>query len=111
MINYETFCKIHDCHHRQGLTIAQTARLLGLHPRTVATWLARARFTAGVANYLDVVNAEQNLYSGELALASAIGAQFTAAADLYRALGGGWKMPPPPAPSAKAPVKQVAARR
>ena len=45
MIDYETFCKIHDCHHRQGLTIAQTARLLGLHPRTVATWLARARFT------------------------------------------------------------------
>ena len=45
MIDYETFCKIHDCHHRQGLTIAQTARLLGVHPRTVATWLARARFT------------------------------------------------------------------
>jgi hypothetical protein len=25
VIDYETFCKIHDCHHRQGLTIAQTA--------------------------------------------------------------------------------------
>lgn len=44
MINYETFCKIRDCHDRQGLTIAQTARELGLHPRTVAKWLARARF-------------------------------------------------------------------
>ena len=44
MINYETFCRIHDCHDRQGLTIAQTARALGLHPRTVAKWLARARF-------------------------------------------------------------------
>jgi hypothetical protein len=44
VIDYETFCKIHDCHDRQGLTIAQTARALGLHPQTVATWVARARF-------------------------------------------------------------------
>ncbi|HXW31400.1 MAG TPA: IS21 family transposase [Xanthobacteraceae bacterium] len=44
MIDYETFCRIHDCHHRQGLTIAQTARSLGLHRSTVAIWLARARF-------------------------------------------------------------------
>src|SRR3979490_2563737 len=29
VIDYETFCKIHDCHDRQGLTIAQTARALG----------------------------------------------------------------------------------
>ncbi len=45
MIDYETFCKIHDCHHRQGLTIAQIARFLGIHRGTVAMWLARARFT------------------------------------------------------------------
>ena len=44
MITYETFCRIHDCHHRQGLTIAQTAREMGLDPKTVATWLARNRF-------------------------------------------------------------------
>jgi transposase len=44
VIDYATFCKIHDCHDRQRLTIAQTARTLGLNPRTVATWLARAHF-------------------------------------------------------------------
>ena len=44
MIDYETFCKIHDCHDRQRLTIAQTARALGLDLRTVATWAARSRF-------------------------------------------------------------------
>src|ERR1700687_2164558 len=33
VIDYETFCKIHDCHDRQRLTITQTARALGLHPR------------------------------------------------------------------------------
>jgi hypothetical protein len=32
VIDYETFCRIHDCHDRQGLTIAQTACELGLQP-------------------------------------------------------------------------------
>ena len=45
MIDYETFAKIHDCHNRQGLSIAQTARVLGLDPRTVAKWLALPRFS------------------------------------------------------------------
>jgi transposase len=45
VIDYQTFCKIHDCHDRQGLTIAQTGRLLGIDQRTVATWLARPHFT------------------------------------------------------------------
>ena len=44
MIDYETFAKIHDCQDRQGLTIAQTARALGLAPKTVATWVARPSF-------------------------------------------------------------------
>ena len=44
MIDYETFAKIHDCRDRQGLTIAQTARALGLDPKTVAAWGVRSRF-------------------------------------------------------------------
>ena len=44
MIDYETFCKIHDCRDRQRLTITQTARALGLDARTVAAWAARSRF-------------------------------------------------------------------
>ena len=44
MIDYETFAKIRDCRDRQGLTIAQTARVLGIDPRTVAKWLARSRY-------------------------------------------------------------------
>ena len=46
MIDYESFCKIHDHHERQGLTIAQTARALGLHPQTVAKWVKHARYGA-----------------------------------------------------------------
>src|SRR3974390_113118 len=44
VIDYQTFCKIHGCRDRQRLTITQTARALGLDPRTVATWAARSRF-------------------------------------------------------------------
>jgi len=44
MIDYETFMKIHDHHGRQGLTIAQTARALGLHPETVSKWVKCARY-------------------------------------------------------------------
>lgn len=46
MIAYEVYCKIKDCHERQGLTIAQTARALGVHPDTVSTWLKRPRYQA-----------------------------------------------------------------
>lgn len=46
MIDYQTFCQIHDHYDRQGLTIAQTARALGLHPETVSKWVKRERFAA-----------------------------------------------------------------
>ena len=46
MIDYETYCKIRDCHGRQRLTIAQTARVLGLHAQTVAKWVHRAQYRA-----------------------------------------------------------------
>jgi len=38
MITYETYCKIRDHRQRQGLTITQTARALGLHTETVAKY-------------------------------------------------------------------------
>ena len=46
MIDYETYCKIKDCHERQQLTVAQTARALGLHAQTVAKWVNRAQYRA-----------------------------------------------------------------
>ncbi|MGH8299733.1 MAG: IS21 family transposase, partial [Steroidobacteraceae bacterium] len=39
MLDYETYCKIRDHHDRQGLSITQTARALGLHPQTVSKWV------------------------------------------------------------------------
>jgi transcriptional regulator with XRE-family HTH domain len=36
--------KIHDRRERQGLTVAHTARALGLHPETVSKWLKCRRY-------------------------------------------------------------------
>jgi transposase len=44
MIDYETFCRIKHLHEREGLTLAQIARALSLHPRTVRSWLETERF-------------------------------------------------------------------
>ena len=51
MLDYETYCQIHDHLSRQQLTVAQTARALVLSPRTVAKWAAVQQFRprAGVA--------------------------------------------------------------
>lgn len=46
MIDYEIYCKIKDCHERQQLTVAQTARALGLHAQTVAKWVKCAQYRA-----------------------------------------------------------------
>src|SRR5207247_1745550 len=46
MIDYETYCKIKDCQQRQHLTIAQTARALGIHAQTVAKWVQRPQYQA-----------------------------------------------------------------
>jgi multidrug efflux system outer membrane protein len=64
--------------------------------------LAKERFGNGVASYLDVVQAEQNLFPTQLTLAQTIGAQFSSLAQLYRALGGGWE---PPRQASAAPAR------
>jgi len=44
MIDYETFCKIRDHHERQGLSVGQIARALGMDRRTVAKWVGLAQY-------------------------------------------------------------------
>ena len=44
MLDYETYCQIHDHLGRQQLTVAQTARALALSPRTVAKWASVQQF-------------------------------------------------------------------
>ncbi|MBF0155431.1 MAG: IS21 family transposase [Magnetococcales bacterium] len=44
MIDYETYSRIKELHHGQGLTAIQIARNLDLDPRTVADWLTQPRY-------------------------------------------------------------------
>ena len=51
---------------------------------------AEARYRAGVANYLEVLDSQRSLFEAELALSQAQLLQLTAAVQLYKALGGSW---------------------
>jgi multidrug efflux system outer membrane protein len=52
--------------------------------------LAELRYSTGVSNYLEVLDAERSLFQAELAASQAELQQLTAAVRLYKALGGSW---------------------
>ena len=54
--------------------------------------LSLERYTAGRANYYEVLEAEQQLFPSEDALAQTQRDQLLAVVNLYKALGGGWSL-------------------
>jgi outer membrane protein, multidrug efflux system len=52
--------------------------------------LARLRYNEGLVSYLEVLDADRNLFSAELAYTQTEGLLFTALVNLYQAMGGGW---------------------
>jgi outer membrane protein, multidrug efflux system len=56
-----------------------------------AARLSRLRYDTGLANYLEVLIADQQLFDQELLLARTRADQLNAVVQLYRALGGGWQ--------------------
>lgn len=52
--------------------------------------LAALRYREGATIYLEVANAEQSLFSAQLAYVSLQAQLFAAYANLYKAVGGGW---------------------
>jgi multidrug efflux system outer membrane protein len=52
--------------------------------------LQRKRYKAGVVSYLDVLDAERQLFTAEIALSQARLGRVNGYVGLYRALGGGW---------------------
>ena len=56
-----------------------------------AARLSRLRYDTGLANYLEILIADQQLFDQELLLARTRGDQLNAVVQLYRALGGGWQ--------------------
>jgi multidrug efflux system outer membrane protein len=59
-----------------------------------AAALSRSRYDAGLASYLEILNADQQLFDQELQLAQVRGEEMRAFVELYRALGGGWPESP-----------------
>ncbi len=56
-----------------------------------STRLSTQRYEGGVDNYLQVLDAQRNLFQGELDLARLRQQELAAIVQLYRALGGGWE--------------------
>ncbi|HEY1878313.1 MAG TPA: efflux transporter outer membrane subunit [Caulobacteraceae bacterium] len=54
--------------------------------------LSLLRYDSGRANYFEVLEAEQELFPAEDALAQTQADQLIAVVSLYKALGGGWKL-------------------
>jgi multidrug efflux system outer membrane protein len=76
---------------------AQEAQVVALRE---AVRLSLARYSSGLTNYIEVLDAEELLYPAESALARTRRDQLVAVVNLYKALGGGWQKP----------TEQVAAR-
>ncbi|MBA2306164.1 MAG: efflux transporter outer membrane subunit [Acidobacteria bacterium] len=68
----------------------QQARLV--QALTESRRLATERYQGGLDSYLPVLDAQRNLFEGELALARLGQRELAAVVQLYRALGGGWSL-------------------
>jgi outer membrane protein, multidrug efflux system len=53
--------------------------------------ISRLRYDAGYSNYLEILNADQQLFDAQIELARIRGQQLNGVVQLYRALGGGWQ--------------------
>ena len=69
--------------------------------------------TAGSSAYLEVLDAQRQLFSGENALAQVTRDQQLAVVNLYKALGGGWNNPelPPAEPSPRGAEGELRRRK
>jgi len=56
-----------------------------------AAGIALARYRVGYASYFDVINADRDLFTAELALSEAYANSLTTLVQLYEVLGGGWQ--------------------
>ena len=75
----------------QKLAQTRTQRQVGVVALQDASDLSRSRYDSGLASYIEILTADQDLFQQELLLAQAQGAELRARAELYRALGGGWQ--------------------
>jgi multidrug efflux system outer membrane protein len=77
----------------QKLEVVRTERQSGVTVLTDAADLARSRYDSGLASYIEILTADQDLFQQQILLAQTRGAELRARAEIYRALGGGWQQP------------------
>jgi multidrug efflux system outer membrane protein len=75
----------------QKLAEVRVQRQAGVVALTDASDLARSRYDSGLASYIEILTADQELFQQQLLLAQTRGAELRARAELYRTLGGGWQ--------------------
>jgi outer membrane protein, multidrug efflux system len=78
----------------QKLAEQRGHRELGVTALQDASDLSRERYESGLASYIEILTADQQLFEQQLLLAQTRGAEMRARAELYRALGGGWQPQP-----------------
>ena len=75
----------------QKLAEVRVQRQTGVAALRDASDLSRSRYESGLASYIEILTADQDLFQQELLLAQTRGAELRARAELYRSLGGGWQ--------------------
>jgi multidrug efflux system outer membrane protein len=89
---------------REKLALARAHQARAVEALQESVRLALVRYRGGLSNYIEVLDAQQDLYPAELLLASYELEEILSLTRLYRALGGGWSIDelpqasPPPAP-------------
>jgi multidrug efflux system outer membrane protein len=65
--------------------------------------MSQIRYRGGVTSFLEVLDAERQLFDAELSLAGTQSQESVAFVQVYKALGGGWRTPAYGGPSGDAP--------
>ncbi len=80
----------------QKLADVRVHRRAGVVALQDASVLARERYDSGLASYIEILSADEDLFEQQILLAQTVGAELRARAGLYRSLGGGWQPAPSP---------------
>lgn len=89
---YSAFREVSDAlvgYQRTREQLAQQEKLV--HALSESSRLSRLRYQGGLDSYLQVLDAERNLFQGQLVLSELRLSVLNSFVQLYRALGGGWQ--------------------
>jgi len=75
----------------QKLEAVRIERQASVTVLTDAADLARSRYDSGLASYIEILTADEDLFQRQLLLAQTRGSELRARSEIYRALGGGWQ--------------------